>query len=205
MKRFRFTLIAVCLILGWLGYSDLRLLLTNPEPLDISVKALSDAPPPREWLTIADGYRDLTQAINMSGSFEIDAFLVPLLVSPDAKTANIWVETRDAEIIELLKTYYFSLDTEEERQAYLDAHRNQFSSKWPVTGMTAGNLVANANQQKLEKLLLEMDIPLQQNTIFISEGKTPTRWRGVVFLGLALIGLAKIIYDGKQGARKKAD
>ncbi|MCK5913100.1 MAG: hypothetical protein KAG12_04430, partial [Desulfuromusa sp.] len=66
MKRFRVTIIAICLTVGWLGYSDLSVLLRNQEPLEISIFDLEMTGAPREWVSVTDGYQDLLQGINMS-------------------------------------------------------------------------------------------------------------------------------------------
>ncbi len=198
MKRFRVTIIAVCLILGWLGYADLRLLLRNPEPLEISITDLEATGAPREWLTIDNGYQDLLKAINMSGTMEIDSFLVPLKSSKQADNTRVWFETRDPQIIKTLKTYYFVLDTEEQQQAFRLENQTFFSAQRQLTGMTADNLVADSNQQKLTKLLQEMNIPVTENTIFISEGKQPVVWRGIFFSGIAIIGLVKVLLSFRK-------
>ena len=198
MKRFRVTIIAVCLILGWLGYADLRLLLRNPEPLEISIADLEITGAPREWLTIDNGYQDLLKAINMSGTMEIDSFLVPLKSSKQASNTRVWFETRDPQIIKTLKTYYFVLDTEEQQQAFVLENQTLFSAQRQLIGMTADNLVADSNQQKLTKLLQEMNIPVTENTIFISEGKQPVVWRGIFFTGIAIIGLVKVLLSFRK-------
>ena len=198
MKRFRVTIIAVCLILGWLGYADLRLLLHNPKPLEISIADLERTGAPREWLTIDNGYQDLLKAINMSGTMEIDSFLVPLKSSKEADNTRVWFETRDPQIIKTLKTYYFVLDTEEQQQAFVLENQTLFSAQRQLIGMTADNLVADSNQQKLTKLLQEMNIPVSENTIFISEGKQPVVWRGIFFTGIAIIGLVKVLLSFRK-------
>jgi len=198
MKRFRVTIIAVCLILGWLGYADLRLLLRNPKPLEISIVDLERTGAPREWLTIDNGYQDLLKAINMSGTMEIDSFLVPLKSSKEADNTRVWFETRDPQIIKTLKTYYFVLDTEEQQQAFVLENQTLFSAQRQLIGMTADNLVADSNQQKLTKLLQEMNIPVTENTIFISEGKQPVVWRGIFFTGIAIIGLVKVLLSFRK-------
>lgn len=192
MKRFRVTLIAVCLLVGWLGYSDISVLLRNPEPLEISIFDLETTGAPREWLTINNGYQDLLQGINMSGTMEVGSFLVPLKSSIDSDDIRVWFETRDPQIIEVLKTYYFTLDTEEQRQAFLLDNQQLFSAQRQLTGMTAGNLVSDSNQKKLTQLLQQMNIPVAENTIFISEEKQPVVWRGIFFAGIAIIGLIKV-------------
>ena len=49
MRRFRITIIAICLILGWLGFADVKVLIRNPEPLEISVTELEATGAPRQW------------------------------------------------------------------------------------------------------------------------------------------------------------
>ncbi len=200
MKRFRVTIIAICLILSWLGYSDLNLLLRNPEPLEISILDLETTGAPREWLKINNGYQDLLQGINMSGTMEVGSFLVPLKSSINASDIRIWFETRDPQIIETLKTYYFILDTEEQRQAFRLENQSFFSAQRELTGMTAENLVADSNQKKLTELLQKMNIPVAENTIFISEGKQPVVWRGLFFAGIAIIGLIKVLISTKSAS-----
>ena len=200
MKRFRVTLIAVCLLVGWLGYSDISVLLRNPEPLEISIFDLETTGAPREWLTINNGYQDLLQGINMSGTMEVGSFLVPLKSSIGSDDVRIWFETRDPQIIEVLKTYYFTLDTEEQRQAFLLDNQQLFSAQRQLTGMTAGNLVSDSNQKKLTQLLQQMNIPVAENTIFISEEKQPVVWRGIFFAGIAIIGLIKVGLSFREAA-----
>ncbi|MEA3545717.1 MAG: hypothetical protein U9R69_10945 [Thermodesulfobacteriota bacterium] len=192
MKQFRVTLIAVCLLVGWLGYSDISVLLRNPEPLEISIFDLETTGAPREWLTINNGYQDLLQGINMSGTMEVGSFLVPLKSSIDSDYIRVWFETRDPQIIDVLKTYYFILDTEEQRQTFLLENQQLFSARRQLTGMTAGNLVSDSNQKKLTQLLQQMNIAVADNTIFISEEKQPVVWRGIFFAGIAIIGLIKV-------------
>lgn len=203
MKRFRITIIAICLVLLWLGYTDLSVLLRNPKPLEVSLTELENSGAPREWLKVVGGSQDLLEAINMSGSMNIDAFLVPLKTSSDSKTVKVWFETRDPEIIDILKTYYFLLDTDKQRQEFLNKNIQLFQQKRSVTGMTADRIVASSNQNKLSKLLQQMNIPVTQDTIFISEGKQPERWRGIFFVGIGLIGLIKVFLDFSRSPEKK--
>ena len=203
MKRFRVTLIAVCLLVGWLGYSDISVLLRNPEPLEISIFDLETTGAPREWLTINNGYQDLLQGINMSGTMEVGSFLVPLKSSIGSDDVRVWFETRDPQIIEVLKTYYFTLDTEEQRQAFLLDNQQLFSAQRQLTGMTAGNLVSDSNQKKLTQLLQQMNIPVAENTIFISEEKQPVVWRGIFFAGIAIIGLIKVGLSFREAANDR--
>lgn len=203
MKKFRITIIAICLILGWLGYADLSLLLRNSEPLEISIADLEETGAPREWLTVNDGYQDLLQAINMSGTMEIGSFLVPLKSSTDSTDMKIWFETREPEIVEALKTYYFMLETDEQQQAFLRDNQHLFSAQRQLTGLTANNIVADSNMKKLTELLTAMNIPVTESTIFISQGKQPVVWRGMFFFGIAVIGLIKVLLSFKEPDQKQ--
>ncbi|MCD6582253.1 MAG: hypothetical protein J7K90_10660 [Desulfuromusa sp.] len=205
MKRFRITIIAICLLVGWLGYSDITVLLRNPEPLVVSIFDLETTGAPREWLTVNDGYQDLLQGINMSGTMEVGSFLIPLKSSPESNNIRVWFETRAPEIIETLKTYYFILDTEKQRQDFQVKNQQFFSAQRQLTGMVTGNLVANSNQKKLTQLLQKMDIPVAENTIFISEDKQPVLWRGIFFAGIALIGLIKVGLSFRETSRRLSD
>lgn len=200
MKRFRITILAICLILGWLGFSDLSLLLRNQEPQLVSIAELEAKGAPREWLTVTDGVQDLLQAINMSGSMTIDSFLVPLKLDSEATTMQVWFETRDPQIISALKSYYFILETDAQKAEFVEANKQLFMGRRSLTGMTADNLVASSNKNKLTELLQEMNIPVSEETIFISEGKEPAIWRGVFFTVIAIIGLVKIFISfARQG------
>ena len=203
MKRFRVTLLVICLILGWLGYNDLTLLLRNTQPQTISIDALETQGAPREWLTVTGGYQDLLEGINMSGTMEIDAFLVPLKASRAAETVRVWFETRDPQIIDLLKTYYFQLDSDEQRAQFLADNADFLTARRELTGMTADSLVADSNRQKLLELLQEMKVPAPEDVIFISEGKEPAKLRGLFFAAMALIGLLKLMFDLRRPAGRE--
>ena len=198
MKRFRVTIIAICLILAWLGFADLRLLMRNPEALEISIATLEETGAPQEWLKVNDGYQDLFQAINMSGTMDITSFLVPLKSAKNNDEAVVWFETRDPKIISALTTYHFKLETEEKRQEFLDKNQQLFLGPRQLTGMIPDNLVSSSNRKKLVELLQEMNIPSTAETIFISEGKSPEVWRGIFFAVIALIGLAKTLLSFRK-------
>lgn len=195
MKRFRVTLLVVCLLLGWLGFNDLSLYMRNSNPQPITIADLADQGAPREWLEVTGGYQDLLQAINMSGTMEIDAFLVPLKYSTASDELLVWVETRDPQVVGALKTYYFKIDTDEGRAKFVEENQQLFLGRRDITGMTVSNLVADSNKNKLEELLTEMGIPVSERIIFISEGKEPERWRGLFFVAMALLGLGKFLMD----------
>ncbi len=192
MKRFRVTIIAICLILGWLAYTDLSLYLRNPEPLKITVAELEQNGAPREWLQIDGGYQNLLRAVSMSGSMEITSFLVPLCQSKEGKDNGVWFVTREPKTLELLKTYYFLLNSETERQEFVKKNENEFFAPRQVIGLTADNLVAEANRDKLAQLLTSVNIPVTEKTVFIGEVKQPDPWRGIFFAVVSLAGLLKV-------------
>ncbi len=208
MNRFRVTLIAVCCVLAWLAYMDISLLLRNPDPLKISIEELSTRPaPPREWLHITGGFPQLLEGINMTGEMQFTAFLIPLTDTPAGGTqaSRIWFECRDPAILEALSTYYFSLDTPAQREAFLDENAHLFEGMRSVTGMTAGNLVARSNQRQLLKLLTDMDVDVPENPIFISEGKEPARWRGFFYAIVACAGFIKLARNQRSQESPDSD
>lgn len=203
MKRFRVTLLAICLILGWLGYSDLSLYFRNLKPQEVTIGELERQGAPREWLSISGGYQDLLEAINMSGTVEIDTFLVPLKSSRENPVAKVWFETRDPKIVAALKHYYFELDSQKQRRAYREENQEFLHARRDVTGMLPDSPVAASNRSKLTELLKETKAPATEDVIFISEGKTPAKYRGFFYAGMALLGLLKFAYDLKTGDKEK--
>jgi len=204
MKRFRITLLVVCLVLGWLGFSDLALYFRNPAPQSINIEALVRQGAPREWLTVEGGYRDLLQAINMSGTMEITSFLIPLKRSEKDDNLQIWFESRDPKILSVLKTYYFDLDTDAARAKFLDENKQLFMGRYDLSGMAVSSLVADSNRGKLKELLTKMNIPVSEKAIFISEGKVPSNLRGIFFVAMSLLGLGKLLYDLLKKPGKEA-
>lgn len=192
MKKFRVTLLVVCMLLGWLGYKDLSLVIHNKAPQQLSIVDLEVHGPDQEWIQVDNGYQDLLQAINMSGTMEIDSFLVPLKRSQDVPEIFVWFETRDPNIIELLKTYYFKLDSDIQRESFVQKNRDFIYARRQVTGMTADNLIASSNHEKLKELLQMMNLTVPDNVIFISEGKQPASLRGFFFVAMSLIGIIKL-------------
>ncbi|MBD1399769.1 hypothetical protein [Pelovirga terrestris] len=196
MNRFRVTLIAVCLVLAWLAHKDISLYLRNPQPLTISIGELETLEKaPREWLAVSGGYPDFLQGINMTGSMEFEAFLVPLTSSADGTNYKVWFETRDPQILEALSTYYFLLDTRAQQQQFIEDNAHLFSGQRHVTGMTAAELVANSNQKKLITMLEQMGANVTGTPIFISEDKEPAVWRGALFALVAFAGMLKLTWD----------
>ncbi len=197
MKRFRYTLLAVCLVLLYLGYADVSLFLRNRAPLPIAIENLERGDAPREWLQVQDAVVDLENAISTSGSIELSALLVPLKSSPDQEGFGVLLETRDPQLLELFKTYNFLLDSALERERYLEEHKDEFLYRRDVTGMLVTGLIATGNRDKLMTLARDVGMQIPENVIFISEGKEPARWRGFFFVAMALLGLVKFAMMGK--------
>jgi hypothetical protein len=198
MKRFRFTLLAICLVLLFLGWNDISLFLRNRSPENIAITALEQDGAPREWLRVTGGTLDLLEAISTSGSIELDALLVPLKSDPLAGDFRILVETRDPDRIKLFQTYHFKLDSEEAQERYLAEHRAEFSPRQDVTGTLVTGLIATGNRDKLMTLAKDVGMQVTDDVIFIAEEKEPARIRGFLFFALALAGLVKFATMGKK-------
>jgi len=193
MKRFRFTLLAICLVLLYLGWTDISLFLRNPSPADVSIEELEKGNVPREWLHVTGGHQNLLNAISTSGSLELDAFLIPLKSNPEAESFHVLVETRNPGILDRLATYHFQLDTDAAKESYLKTHETDFIGQREVTGMVVGGLVASGNRDKLMKLARDVGMQVPADVLFISEGKEPGRWRGFFFFAVGLAGLIRVL------------
>ena len=152
MKRYRVTLLVVCLVLLYLGGSDLNTLRRNPQIVPVAIVELEVSEPPQQWLTIEGGYVDLLQAISTTGSVEVSSFLVPLKAAADASDYRVLVETRDPAIVDALRTYHFKLDSAQEQQRYVQEQHELFLGRRDVSGMVMGGLVAINNRDRLAKL-----------------------------------------------------
>ena len=200
MQRFRVTLLAVCLVLVFLGGTDLRTVLRNPRPLRTTASELERSAPGREWLSIESGYVDLLQAISTSGTVEVEAFLVPLKSSPDARGYRVLVETRDPVIVDALKTYHFGLDSELERSRYVAERRELFLGRRDVTGMLMSTLTGTGNRDRLRTLAKDYGENVPEDPVLVTEGMEPARLRGLFLSGVGLLGLVKVL----SGWRKKS-
>ena len=198
MRRFRFTLIAVCAVLIYLGYSDLLLWFNNQAPRSISIHQLEQLGPPQEWLNVTGGFQDLDRAISTSGSVEMEALLVPLLSAPGQDRIHVLVETRSPYLLQLFQEYHFLTDTVPEKRAYREEHAEVFTGQRDITGMLVSGLIASGNQQKLMKLATQTGLDIAENVVFLSEGKQPGKWRGVFFAVVGVLGLFKVLMRKKE-------
>jgi hypothetical protein len=197
MRRFRYTLIAVCLVLLFLGVSDLILWFNNQTPQPVSIETLEQVGAPGEWLDVKAGYQDLDRAISTSGSLEMEALLVPLVAHPDQEQIHVLVETRAPHKLKLFQDYHFFTDTLPEKREFRRKHGSEFKGQRDITGMLVAGLIARGNQQKLVKLAKETDLNIADDVIFLSEGKEPEKWRGVFFTLVGLLGLFKVLTHKK--------
>lgn len=193
MKRFRFTLLAICLVLIFLGWTEISYFLRNRVPLAVTITELEQGAETREWLHITGGSLDLLGAISTSGSIELDALLIPLKSDPAAPGFQVLVETRDPALLDLFGTYHFRQDSETEQRRFLEENRERFTIRRDLTGTKVGGLIASGNRDKLVKLTEELGTPVAENVLFVSEGKEPGKWRGFFFFGVGLLGLLKVL------------
>lgn len=204
LQRFRVTLVAICLVLIWLGWADVGLYLRNQTPQSIPLAELERQGAPREWLTIQEAYPDFLQSISTSGSLQIDAVLVPLKRSPDTAEFRVVAEVRDPQFLDRFRTYHLLLDTEAEKAAFLQQHAAELTGRRDLTGLVVTGTVASGNRDKLLELAKEVNLPVANDVIFISEGKQIAYIRGFFFMGLGLVALAKLILQWRKPARDDA-
>lgn len=204
MRRFRYTLIAVCLVLLFLGVNDLIRWYNNQSPEPVSIAVLERIGPPKEWLEVTAGYQDLDRAISTSGSLEMEALLVPLLVHPDQEQVKILVETRNPHLLQLFQDYHFFTDTIPEKRGFRNKHSTEFKGQRDITGMLVSGLITRGNQQKLIKLAKETNLNIADDVIFLSEGKEPGKWRGVFFTLVGVLGFLKVLSRKKEGTKTEA-
>ncbi len=197
MRRFRYTLIAVCLVLLFLGVSDLTLWYNNLAPQPVSIETLEQIGAPAEWLEARAGYQDLDRAISTSGSLEMEALLVPLVADPDQEQIHVMVETRDPHQLKLFQDYHFFTDTLPEKRDFRRKHGAEFKGQRDITGMLVAGLIARGNRQKLIDLAKETDLNIADDVIFLSEGKEPGKLRGVFFTLIGLLGMVKVFTHKK--------
>jgi hypothetical protein len=205
MKRYRVTLLVICLVLLYLGGSDLNNLRRNYQIQPISIAELEGPAPSQEWLAIDGGYVNLLEAISTTGSVEVSAFLVPLKISSDAQDYRVLLETRAPAIVDALKTYHFKLENEQDQQRYVQEHQELFFGRRDVSGMVMSGLISLNNQNRLAKLERDYGIDLPENVILFSENKEPARVRGFLFVGVALLGLIKLFSRWKKPAAPVVD
>jgi len=198
MRRFRYTLMAVCLVLLFLGVTDLILWFNNQVPQPVTIDTLEQTGAPTEWLEVTDGYQDLDRAISTSGSVEMEALLVPLVRHPDQEEIRVMVETRNPHQLQLFQDYHFFTDTLPEKRDFRRKHGAEFKGQRDITGMLVSGLIARGNQQKLLKLAKETGLDISDDVIFFSEGKEPGKWRGVFFTIVGLLGMIKVMTLKKE-------
>lgn len=193
MKRFRFTLLAVCLVLLYLGWNDASLALRNRTPQTISIGDLERGDLPREWVRITGGTLDVKEAISTSGSIEIDVLLVPLKADLTQPGIKILVETRDPKLLELIKTYYLNLDSAQDQEQFYAEHLQEFAIQRDIVGTQITGMIASGNRDKLTTLAKEVGMAVSTDVLLVSEGNEPPTYRGFFFLAIGLLGLGKLL------------
>lgn len=202
MIKFRVTFLAISGILLFLGVSDLDLWWHNRTPTQASAATLINQGPPAEWLKISDGYFDIDRAISTTGTIELEALLVPLLTEPGQTDIHVLVETRHPRTLELVNGYHFLPETEEEQIAFRKANEAEFMAQREFTGMLVSGLIAKGNRTKLLDLARETGLKIDNDVIFISEGKIPQLWRGLFFTIVALLTILRVFWPGKKNNKK---
>lgn len=199
MRRFRYTLIAICLLLLFLGGGDLVLWFNNRTPQAVAIADLEQSGAPREWLHVTGGFQDLDRAISTSGSVEVEALLIPLVATPDQGPIRVLVETRNPQLLRIFQDYHFLTDTLPQKQEFRRRYGTEFKGRRDVTGMLVGGLIAHGNRQKLLELARQTNLDVTEDVIFLSEGKEPEKWRGIFFCLVGLLGVLKVVLHKRQG------
>ncbi len=202
MQRFRVTLIAISAVLLFLGINDLSLWWRNRTPTSIDIASLTQQGAPTEWLEVKNGYMDLDRAISTSGTIELEALLVPLLVEPDQNDIRVLVETRNPQMLELVEGYHFIPETVEEQAAFRKEHAEAFTARRDITGMLVSGMIDKGNRSKLLDLARETGLDVQEDVIFLSEGKLPQLWRGLFFALVALGTILKLFWPQTRSGKK---
>jgi len=198
------TLLALSLVLLFLGYTDMSLYLNNTKAQEIDITGLINGEETQEKLIVRGGYLDLKNAVSTSGSIELDALLVPLTEEPGRQPFKVFVETRDPEIIKLVQKYQFEMDTEFLRKKFFEENKDKFYPQLTIEAMKFSSIVANRNQVKIIKLLRSVGLDVEDDVVFIAEGKQPPKYRGIFFLIVGLLGLLKS-YDMFKKARDQKE
>jgi hypothetical protein len=198
MQRFRFTFLAISLVLIYLGWNDTSLYLRNQQPQTVTIQDLEAQGAPRDWLRVTGGFLDLPNAINTSGTVNVEGLLIPLKSSPETAPYHVLIESRHPRLLELFRTYHFHFDTPAAQEDYLQANRDEFYGQRDVLGTVVTGLVNSGNRDKLMRLAKENGDEIPADVLFISEGNEPVKWRGFLFLGIGLAGLVKILLPRKQ-------
>ncbi len=191
MNRFRFTFLAVCVLLVWLGWTDISFLMQNRAPEPVSIHRLEVEGPPQAWLRITGGHIDLTRAISTSGSVELDGLLIPLQSEPGGPF-RVLLETRDPRLLEIFHTYHFGFDSVFDQALFLAQNEELFRTRKDVTAMHLTGRVTSGNRDKLMQIAqaVQMDIP--EDVLLLSEGMEPPRYRGFFFFIIGALGLVRL-------------
>lgn len=193
--RYRVTLVAVCAVLGFLGGDDLWVTLHNRAP-HVLADTL-DAGPHQHWLRFEGARLDLAEAINTTGTLDVQGLLAPLRL-PSGGPVKVLVETREAGRIELFKQFHFAPATEAEKAAFRETHKDALLARVTVQGMRMRGLVARSNHRKLRDMARAGGLDLAPDALILVEGESPSPWRGLFFSLMGLAGLVKAFLMGRK-------
>lgn len=195
--RYRVTLAVVCGVLAFLGGDDLWVAFQNSAP-HVRVQRL-DAEPHQHWLRFEGARIDLAEAINTTGTLDVQGLLAPLYLEPGGPV-QVLLETRDPERITWFKRYHFGPDNDTEKAAFLAQHREALKPATPVQGLRMRGLVARSNHRKLAQLARDGGLNLAPDALILVEGERPSPWRGLFFMAVALAGAVKVWTMGRSRA-----
>lgn len=154
-------------------------------------------PSPWAWLELQGGRLDLAEAISTSGTVDVVALLVPLR-APEGGPVRVLVETRAPRHLELFRQLHFGPDNEDEKAAFLQAHREALLVAGPVQGLRLRGFIARSNAAKLRALAQEGGLELHPEAFILVAGGSPARLRAGFFLLVALAGLLKVLRMGRR-------
>ena len=201
MSRFRITLLALTLMLAFLGYNDISEVLRNDAPAEINLNDLDPAQLPQEWLRISGGFLDMENAISTTGTVELEALLVPLKRTKE-EAVDVLVETRDPELLKIFQTIHFNLDSALQKERFIEEHQAEIWRPASITGMVMTGYVAKGNRKKLLELASSTDMAMTSDIFLFTQGSEPSPWRGLFFLAMAIGGVLKFISLTRQKNRK---
>ncbi|ADU66984.1 hypothetical protein LGV61_11335 [Desulfurispirillum indicum] len=207
MRRFRFTVLAICMLLLYLAWGDMQITLRNGAPETVSARDVYLDGYPREWLELKGGYLDLQRAISTSGTVELDALVLPLM--PDRRydgEIRILVETRDEELLHHFAQYHFRSPTQEQKRRYLEEHLDAFHPQRDIIGLVATGSASQRNRGKILDIAASAGLDIHPEVIYVSEGNTPPRYRGWFYLIVGVLGIARVLttWNARPEAQRSA-
>ncbi len=199
--KFRVTILVVCAMLLYLGYTKISFLLRNPEPEVIALEKSQDiSKAAREWVTITGGTLLLKEAISSNGEVELEALLVPLVLNKLETKFRIMIETRDPQLLRAYSTYYLGMETEAEKEKYFNDNIEVFESTKSIVGVIKTGSEADYNRKKLFELAEITNTNIAEDVTYIlATDDEPDKYGGFFYIIIALFGLMKVAYFWQRG------